>query len=85
MKGTVEVYSVNGSKWDKIYQEDNLVVHGGRTAIADIFTYTPPPSGVITGDFDSHASMYAVSNFTVQSMTLGAGTNTLRAIRRDYP
>jgi len=78
MKGTVEVYSVNGSKWDKIYQEDNLVVHGGRTAIADIFTYTPPPLGVITGDFDSHASMYAVSNFTVQSMTLGAGTNTLK-------
>ena len=78
MKGTVEVYSVNGDKWDKIYEENNLVVHGGRKAIADIFSFVPAPSGLMTEDFASGAEMYAVSNFTIQSMTLGAGTNTLK-------
>lgn len=75
MIGTVEVFSVNGNKWEKVYEDNNLVVHGGRKALADIFTYVPAPSGVITSDFETY---YAVSNFTVQSMTLGAGTNRMK-------
>jgi len=76
MEGIVEVFQIKDGCWDKTYEESNMVVHSGKVACADIFTHVPYEAS--DGTTPDASSVYqSVSNYTIQSITLGAGTKTM--------
>ena len=76
MEGIVEIFELKEDGWGKIYEDPNMVVHGGKTACVDIFTHVPYEFS--DGTTPDASSVYqSVSNYTIQSMTLGAGTRTM--------
>lgn len=76
MKGIVEVFQVKNGCWNKTYEDDNMVVHGGKTSCADIFTHLPLEREDGTYPLTDTA-VESVSNYTINSLTLGAGQKTL--------
>ena len=76
MKGVVEVFQVKNGCWDKTYEEGNMVVHGGKVACADIFTHLPLEREDGSTPLTS-TPVQSVSNYTINSLTLGAGKRTL--------
>ena len=76
MKGIVEVFQVKNGCWDKTYEDDNMVVHGGKTSCADIFTHLPLEREDGTYPLTDTA-VESVSNYTINSLTLGSGQRTL--------
>ena len=76
MEGIVEVFQIKDGSWDKIHEESNMVVHHGKVACADIFTHVPYE--LSDGSTPLASSVYqSVSNYTIQSITLGAGSKTM--------
>ena len=75
MQGIVEVFQIKDGCWDKTYEDSNVVVHGGKAACADIFTHLPFQSE--DGISMAGSAVQSVSNYTIQSITLGAGTRTM--------
>ena len=76
MEGIVEVFQIKDGCWDKVYEESNMVVHGGKVACADIFSHVPYEFS--DGTTPLASSVYqSVSNYTIQSITLGAGSKTM--------
>ena len=76
MKGVVEVFQVKDGCWSKTYEDHNLVVHGGKVACADIFTHLPLEKEDGTTPL-AESAVQSVSNYTIHSLTLGAGSRTL--------
>ena len=67
MRGTVEIYLIEGDKQILLHQENNLIVDGAGKTIVDALTTFDGLSGI-----PSSSALLDVSNYTIQAITFGA-------------
>ena len=62
MRGEVQIYCGD----DLLYQEDNLIVDGAGTLLADIMTVSPSLSGIVD---HATSSILDASNYVIQAIS----------------
>ena len=79
MKGIVEIYSGFGTADQKLlYTENNLIVDGASETICDMFT-------IASGNVSSVPGLLDASNYTVNAMSFGKGSESYRKNAHFYP